>query len=81
MYPYGTFRKIMHQARAVMGLEERRADPGAFTAYLLLASQAAADAIRAAGYHVDAVEVEGFDQGQPEFVAYVHGTPVVAVAV
>lgn len=75
MYPYANMSRIMRAARGVMGLDARRAHPGAYTAYLLLACQKAADDIRAAGWHIDSVEAE-----DGEFVAYVHGTAVVAVA-
>lgn len=75
MYPYNTFKRIMRASRDCgVSAEDRRAHPGAFTAYLLLACQKAAEGIRAAGYHVDSVEAE-----DGELVAYVHGTPVAAV--
>lgn len=73
---YEVFRRIMRAARATMPHDAKRADPGAYTAHCLLAAKGAYEGILAAGWHVDSVEVEN-----GELVAYVHGTPVVAVAV
>ena len=73
------FRRLLIAARSCMGLDERRADPGAFTAYCHLVARTANESIAAAGYV--GVEVEATDLGAgPELIAFVYGTPAVAVA-
>ncbi len=71
-----TLRRILRNARTAMGLEARRADPGAFTAYALLAADKATADILAAGYLGVKVEVADF-----ELVAFVYDTACVSVAI
>lgn len=73
---YNRFLRLLRGARDCgVSAADRRADPGAFTAYCLLARAKAEASIRAQGYALDSVEV---DADAMELVLWVHGTPVAA---
>lgn len=75
---YNHLQRLMRISRDCgVSAADRRDNAGAFTAYCLLACAKAEATIRAQGYYLDCVEV-GADH--MEMIAWIHGTPVVAVS-